>query len=520
MFTLLQVANALKLMAGPTSVASLTLPTNVVVTETLKPRFALIDQFAVVVNSPNRPIIVDATGTVRVLTPNPPATPVTLAGAAGGTLTGTFRVKQTYRVRDTNGNIISESGFGPVSAATTINNQWLRMTAIPLSTDTVTSSMFYRTQNSGSVYFPWFEVEGNTQTSAQDDLADAAMSLFAANALGSAPDLTNVVEYQGRLWGFDRVAIDELRYSEAGLKYAWPLDNSILVPRPGSDLYGGTGLIPRQEALGIGRQNMFCQLTGSGSDFSLLVIDENVGIMSQESVIVWRDVAFFLAHDGVYKWDNNGLTCISDGKVRTWFTTNTYFDRSKFNIAFAQLDTVRLKYRLFLASATSPGLVDRWVEYDLTDGTWWGIHQTDAFSPSCAFQRIDSANTIIPTIGSGNGYLWQDQETRTDNTSAIAWRVTTKRHCGDNPRKEKVWNRPFISQAAQATGSLTVTPLVGELDATAGTAKTASLTLAAQKLSHLGRGKHAGLTFTQSVVGQNVQLLGYELPYVDIGERL
>src|SRR3977135_3788767 len=128
MFTLLQVANTLKLMAGPSSVATLTLPANVVVTETLKPRFALIDQFAIVANSPNRPLMVDATGTVRVLTPNPPATPVTVAGAAGGTLTGTFRVKQTYRVRDTNGNIISESGFGPVSAFVTINNQWLRLT--------------------------------------------------------------------------------------------------------------------------------------------------------------------------------------------------------------------------------------------------------------------------------------------------------------------------------------------------------------------------------------------------------
>ncbi len=222
----------------------------------------------------------------------------------------------------------------------------------------------------------------------------------------------------------------------------------------------------------------------------------------------------------MYKWDSNGLTCISDGKTRSWFATNTYFDRSKFNVAFAQLDTIRMKYRLFLASAGSPGLIDRWVEYDLLTETWWGIHQTEAFYPSCAFLRTDSSNVIIPTIGSGNGYLWQEQDTRTDNTSAVSLRVTTKRHNGDNPRGEKVWTRPFISQVAQAAGSLTVTPLVGELAAAAGTAKTASLTLSAQKLSHMGRGKHAGITFTQAVVGQNVQLLGYELPYVDTGERL
>jgi hypothetical protein len=344
--------------------------------------------------------------------------------------------------------------------------------------------------------------------------------LFAANNLGSAPDLTLVVEYQGRLWGVDRVAIDEVRYAEAGLKYAWPLDNAFLGPRPGSDLYGLTGLVPRQEALGVARQNMFGQLTGSGDDFAFLLIDENVGIMSQESVIVWRDTAFFLAHDGVYTWGSNGLKCISDGKVRAWFQTNTYFDRSKFNIAFAHLDNVRLKYRLFLASAGSPGLIDRWVEYDLKTETWWGPHQTVAFDPACAFARTDASNVIIPTIGSGNGYLWQEQDTRTDDISAVSFRVTTKRHNGDNPRGEKVWTRPFISQVAQSAGTMSVTPLVGELNATAGVVKSASLTKAAQKLSHMGRGKHAGMTITQNTVGQNVQLLGYELPFVEIGERL
>jgi hypothetical protein len=215
MFTLLQVANTLKLMAGPTSVATLTLPTGVTVTETLKPRFALIDQFAVVVNSPSRPLTVDATGTVRVLTPNPPATAVTIASAAGGTLTGTFRVKMTYRVRDAGGNIISESGFGPVSNSTSISAAWLRITSIPLSTDAVTSAMFYRTTNNGSVFFPWLEVDGNTQTTAQDDLADVALSLFAANSLGSVPDLTLVAEYQGRLFGKIGGEAERMRYAEA-----------------------------------------------------------------------------------------------------------------------------------------------------------------------------------------------------------------------------------------------------------------------------------------------------------------
>lgn len=519
MFTLLQVHNTLKLMAGPTSVATLTLPAGITVSEFLKPRFAVARQLAIVTNSPSRPVTVDASGTVRVLTPLPPASAVTIAGAAGGTLSGTFKVKQTYRIRDAAGNILAESGFGPVSNTTSITSQWLRITNIPLSSDQVTSSMFYRTTSNGAVFFPWYEIDGNTQTTGQDDLSDAALSLFAANNLGSAPVLANAVEYQGRIWGVDRTAIDELRYSEAGLIYAWPLENSILSPRPGSDLYGITGLLPRREALGIARQNMFAQLTGSGSDFALLIIDENVGVMSQESIAVWRDTSYFLAHDGVYKWDGNGLDCVSDGKVRSWFNTNRFFDRSKFNVAFAQLDTIRQRYRLFLCSPGS-SLIDRWVEYDINEHTWWGPHKTQAFYPSCAFSRTDSSNVIIPTIGSGDGYLWQDQDPSYDNTSGIDWKVTTKRHDGNDPRTEKVWGRPMLIQVAQPAGSMTVTPLVGELTAPGGPGKYARLTIPAQKLTHLGRGKHAGMIFQNTVPGQNVKLLGYELDFVDTGTRL
>ncbi len=519
-FTLIQSGTTLQLLNTSGSLQSLSLPSDVEILSTLVPRFAVFGKFVVMVNSTNRPLIIDQLGTVRVLTPETPRTVPTLSAAGGGALTGKFMVRQSFVVLDDAGNVISESGIGPASLAAEISGSYLVVAGLDLSPDAVSASRLYRTTTQGAVYFKWIDLDGNTATTIQDDLVDASLALAAAPTLGSAPDLTYIAEWRGRLWGVSRTEKDHLRYTETGLMYSWPLLNDILVPREGSDTQGITALIARREVLGIGRRNLLWQVTGSSaSDFRMVKISENVGVESQETVKINKDTAYFLWKDGVYQWDSSGIICISDNKVRSWFTTDTYFNRAKFPVAFAMIDPLRSRYMLFLCSAGST-TIDRWVEYDLEEKTWWGPHKTGAFTPSCALIVPDINDTLLPMIGASSGFLYQNQSTRTDDAgTAIDFDVDGKFHDGDSPDIQKFFGEMAIIDKVQSGGTLTITPFVGGLDATAGAAIVHDMTLGRQRLRRLGTGRMLKLNFRQNDVGQDVELFGYEIPFHELGRR-
>ena len=122
------------------TLTTLTLPSGVTLDSTKVARMASYDQYVVVVNSPTRPLTVDADGVVRVLCPNPPQTPITLDNLNGGSLTGTYLVKQTYVVLDAYRRIIAESPMGPASNSFAITTDYLRAADIPLRAETVNLS--------------------------------------------------------------------------------------------------------------------------------------------------------------------------------------------------------------------------------------------------------------------------------------------------------------------------------------------------------------------------------------------
>lgn len=521
-FSLIQSGTALQALDTSGNLTSLTLPTGVTLSSALIPRFAVSGRYVVMVNSPSRPITIDGNGTVRVLTPRPPGLPLTLVAGSAGALSGTYKAVQTFRILDTKGNVIAESDYSPpMTTGVAIASKLLQATGLDLSTDTVSESRLYRTTTGGSTYFPWISVDGNTQTSSPaDDLSDAGLGLIAAPKLGAAPDLSLIAEWRGRLWGVSKVNIDHLVYTETGMMYAWPTSNDLLVPREGSDARGVTALIARREVLGVGRRNILHQVTGNtAADFRLVKVSENVGIESQETVKVYRDAAYFLWKDGVYKWDTSGVTCISDSKVRSWFASDSYFNRGTFSSAFALLDPLRNRYLLFLCSAGS-STIDRWVEYNIEDKTWWGPHKTDAFTPSCSLIVPDANDTLIPMIGSTSGFLWQNQSTRTDGAAtAIDLSVTTKFHDGQTPDIMKYWGQPAIIDKVQSAGTLTITPYVGGLNAVAGAPISHDLTLGRERLRRLGDGRMVSLNFRENTAGQDVELFGYELPFHELGRR-
>lgn len=519
------------------NLSTLTIPSNYTLRQDVPARFQAFSNLAVLVNTPNVPLTVDATGTVRPLTPAAPAIALTAAAGTSGGLTGTYGgLRYTYLIKDAIGNTLAESDFSPPSNTVTITSSKLEVTGVlPSPESAVNARRIYRPTSNGAVLFPWFDIDGNIVTTAQDDTPDASLSIVAAPTNGTPPRLTLVKEWRNILWGVGVTQPDTLFFTQAGLMWSWPAANSIVIPGTGSDQFGIRALMPRREALGVARRDIIWQITGTDStNFTSVKLAENLGVESNESVATYRDTVWWLWKDGVYQWDDNGIKNISDlGGVKSWFTTGNTFNQNMFQFSFAVFDPVRLKYRLFLAGAGST-VIDHWIEYDIEAQTWWGPHLTNAFSPTCALPLADSSDKVTAVAGSSSGYIWQEQSAPFDDTNVgIPVSVDTKFFSGDVSSVsqfqgqviamsdfEKYWGELVVVGKVQSQGgTLVITPRTGYLDAEPQDVIPYDMSQGRQRLRRIGNGKLMQLNFSHSAAGESVELYGFELPYSIIGRR-
>jgi hypothetical protein len=335
-----------------------------------------------------------------------------------------------------------------------------------------------------------------------------------------------LAEWRGRVWGVSRTAVDDVAYTQPGSMYAWGRDNKITIPRVGSDSRGVTALLATREALIVGRRDVIKQITGTdNSDIRVVDLSDLTGIESQESIAVWQEIIFFLGKDGVYTIDSNGCKSITDGKVRSWFTTDTYFNRARFQNAFAVFDPIRLKYKLFLSNAGSSSN-DRWIEYDVQSGNWFGPHKTDAFTPVSGVVIADSSDRFLPAVGSTGGYLYTETSTPTDTATAgtataIDFDVDTAFVSMESPDMDKFWGRLSVLGKVQTAGILTITPYMGYLDAIASRPFYYVMTLGKHLLGRLSnKAKLFRMNLRHTTVAEDVELYGYEIEDVhELGQR-
>lgn len=506
---------------------ALTLPANVTLDPSKRMRATTLGNQTIVINSPSSNLMVDRFGTVRDLAPLPPSSPPILSTAASGTLSGTFQVKETFVVKDDIGNLISESAFGPTSAASAVlANQFLVASGLALSSQIISARRLYRTTTGpGSTYFQWIDAEGNTITSIQDDLSDAGLSLIAAPVdLGTPPLFELIVAWKDRAWGKSPQAIDTLFQSGNGKIYAWPASRTIPIPPANFDARGITGFLPRRDELGVGKTTSLHKITGTNeNNFTRVTQSEHIGVWAPDSCVVIRDIGYWLGNPyGIYSWGPNGVKCISNPKVRGWFTTDTYFNRARFDQALGWFDPILDTYNLLLPAPGSSNL-DRWIVYHIESDTWWGPHKTDAFTPTVGATVRDPSDVEIQVICGTNGIIYKPTTTPTDGTStAIDFDITTNPLSGDSPDIQKFWGEMAIIskvQPSSPTPILSITPTVGGLDATPGAVITHDMTKGRERLRRLGSGRFLTLRLRENTAGQGVTLYGVELPFFEIGRR-
>jgi hypothetical protein len=285
---------------------------------------------------------------------------------------------------------------------------------------------------------------------------------------------------------------------------------------------GITALMPRRDALGIAKSNMLVQLTGTGDDdFRLVVLSTSVGCVSQESAAIYRDKWYFLGQDGVYRWGEDGLVSISDanerrGGVRSWFTTDNYFNREEFSLSFGMVDVIDKSYKLFLTNLTDEIV---WIEYDIESDTWWGPHRTDAYVITSTL-RLGS-HSPLSGVGTSLGYVGVDTADRQDDDdTAIEVEAITTPIIDTNPPVTSYFGSLSVEVEPQSSGELEIYPIVGELDDAEDTVLVHDLTEPTIAVGRLGYGRYLVLRFFADTISQITQILGFEVdPVNTIGRR-
>lgn len=505
------------------------LPAGVTLTSDRPARFATLNRETVVTNAVSRNIVVSpldlSTRLLNITGPGASVPTLTLGGA--GVLTGEYRYRVTFAIVQ-NGGVLTESPFsdiaGPISP---VDNQ-IDLTNLPISgTADVNARRIYRTANNGAEYFLLTTLSDNSTTIYTDDTSDYDLALLPlGNTLGNPPGtdgtdrLRLIVSWKDRLWGSPADQPDRIHYTDNRVIYAWDEAAFVTVKPIGQDLIGVTGFAARRDDLLVGKKRSVWIVRGIPPDtIELIQLYEGPGPLSQDAFLVVHDIGYYLGEDGVYQVSGTGIENISEEKVHPWFTTDSYFNRARFDAAFMVWNPLLNHLELHMAAAGSTA-IDRWVSFDLRTRQWLGPHVTGAFTPTISGLMEDINALFIPVMGSSGGFIYTENSAdATDDGTAIDFDVTTKFHSFNTPDIEKYFGQLSIVSKIESAGTLTLTPSVGGLDAAPGPPISHSLTTGRQRLRRQGTGRYWRLRMQHAANGQSCELYGFELPYHELGRR-
>lgn len=506
-------------------VSDFTLPAGVTMSTTKRSKFAVLNNSILAVYGPSLNLRINSADlAVTPLSIPQPSTTCTAAVGSSGVLSGVYSYKVSFAQLDS-GAVTSESPLSSASSPVTLSSQKGALSSVPLSTAAgVNARRIYRTTAGGSTYFYLATINDNTTETYADNTADAGLDTVAAatdlgNPAGTttADAMTAVCAWKDRLWGIWSTGPDLVYYSGINRWFAWSASNYLTINPKGQGAAGVTAFLPRRDELGVAKQRGLWKIVGSDTTtYQVVQIVAGTGVVAPESVVVIRDVAYFLAEDGVYAWSADGIRKLNSARVNAWFTTDTYFNRSKFPNAFAVWNQRDDTYELHLAGA-GYGTINRWVSYDLQRDLWLGPHQTDAFTPSAA-QNLEDIDGLAMQVRAGtNGVLYRCHDSvYLDGSTAIDFCVTTAPLSGGEPQVDKYYGELTALTYPQTSGTLTITPYVGSQSATAQTAISHDLSLDRQKHRRLGQGRLAWLCFRNAVASEGAEVQGFEIKPVSV----
>lgn len=486
-YGLIQANGVLHRVMPDGTYGALPLPAGVTVSELVPVRSVVFNRRLILTNGVSRNVQVDVNQIARLLQPRAPNTALTAAAGAAGNLTGTYTWKYTFAIMDGN-VVIAESEFSPVSNELALTADQASLSGIMQSVDPgVNARRIYRTaSDGGSDYFLVTTLMNSTATTYTDNTTDEATSSFPSEpslgvAFGTTEQsrLTLLATWKDRLWATPDQHRDRVYFSGNRVQYGWNADYYFVAGAEGTDSFGVTALVARRNELFIGKKRSLHKITGDKlSNFGIVDIPGGIGVWAPESAILIRDAVYFLAEDGVYRWDGT-LTNLSKLSVHPWFTEDGDFNLARLDEAVAHWNQKLDTYELYLPVDGSNDL-DRWITFDLRAQEWLGPHRTSAYTPKCVGVLDGTDGRQRPAVGATNGevYLKNSDDWTDGASSAIEMIATTNPMHGGDVEREKVFLELETHHKALSAGTLTVGSRVGDLDALTGGISVVSITRA------------------------------------------
>lgn len=195
------------------------------------------------------------------------------------------------------------------------DTKWYKITEIASNTSLTIEVDYQGTTLSGQNYTisPWGEVRGDLNRS------ESPASLV-------VPTPTFIENHANRIWTLtgNTLRFSSLDTSIDGEHFNdWDTSNNagaIIIPAGLGD--SGTGLYSLNGYLYIFQRNAIWELFGtSPNNFELRNISNEVGMVTQRSLVEWDRYLFFISDSGLYQFDGANLVNVSEGKVKSHIDT-------------------------------------------------------------------------------------------------------------------------------------------------------------------------------------------------------
>ncbi len=327
------------------------------------------------------------------------------------------------------------------------DQKWYRIVAVVSATSLTIEVPYYGLTASGQSYTvsPWGVVQGRLNSGGTTPTSEAVTGLV-------RPAPTFIENHINRIWTLDG---NSLRFSALDTSIAgehfndWDTGNNagqIIIPSGSGDT--GTGLYSLNNSLYIFQRRAIWRLYGtSPANFELRNVTNEVGMLSQKTLVEWNDVLIFLSDLGIIMFDGSNIRNVSEGVV------NTFID----SWANKNSPAATLWKNKYIIAYTPSGRTtnEEALVYDMQENSFWRVKNVNAAAWMAWNGGTDDGRLYFASSNQGSIYQWDTGNH--DDGYPIDSIYDTASFGFEGGMNDKSLKRFYVQQLAKGDWNLTVT---------------------------------------------------------------